>query len=264
MIDLDIGKGPLWQCVTSGRDPHILGATKTLGKDYEDITKEERQGQKVVAFGVPGGLGPKSLKDYALATFGVRWTLAEAKKARSQFLTGFPDVEEYLDRFKEPQDKVLRFHTNQGYHDWKDQLECGWNVISSLCHRDEPELVEIGEKCARHVPGRLRTGLVRSNARFTEIANTCFQGLAAAVTKHAEWLLFRAMREPPVIVCHDEVVMEFDPSYMQPRDAKSFVKKQMLQAFIDICPDVGPYAKAEAEGPVYKWGKDTDKDGNEI
>lgn len=276
MVDLGVGRGPMWECVTSDLDPHILGATKTLGKSYDEITKADRQGQKVVAFGVPGGLGPKSLKDYAFATFGVKWSLEEAKEARNRFLKAFWDVDKYLKSFKRPQNDVLLEVTGNSAYEWQQMLDCGWNVLGALCDHKDPDWRAIGEKCSRMVVGQLRTGRQRKHARFTEITNTHFQGLASDVAKHAEWLMFKEFGRPPAIVCHDEIVMEFpltpqpsmsggklSSSHMSQHRTKRRMEELMKQAFVEVCPDVGPYSKAEGE-IITRWGPCTDKDGKEI
>lgn len=266
MIDLGIGKGSLWDCVTSDLDPHILGATKTLGKDYDDITEADRQGQKVVAFGVPGGLGVASLQDYAYKTFGVKWTKEESKAARDRFLRGFPDVDKYLKSLKYKQNDALVELTGSPAWEWQNMLDCGWNVIKALCEHDDPDWRAIGEKASRMTTGKLRSGRIRKHARFTEIANTHFQGLASDVTKHAEWLCFKEFGRPPTIVCHDEIVMEFpfkDKYQVEHFNAnRERLEDCMKQAFIDVCPDVGPYSKCESSKAILQWGPSTDKDGN--
>ena len=272
MIDLGIGKGPLWDClVDTSKDPHILGATKTLGKDYDDITKSERNGQKVVAFGVPGGLGPKSLQDYAFKTFGVRWTLQEARDARGRFLGAFWDVDEFLKLMKTPQAEALMIVSGSTYNEWRDMLggECGWNVLRHLCEHEDPSWRLIGEKASRLHDRTLRSGRVRGKARFTEDANTFFQGPASDVTKTAEWEAFKAFGRPPALVVHDEIVMELPlPAergrVMEQAKAANMLQDCMKRAFIKVCPDVGPYAKCECDPPLGRWGKATDSEGVEI
>lgn len=262
MIDLGIGRGPMYDSLAGGLDPHKYGASVTLGKDYEDITKEERQGQKVLAFGVPGGLGPKKLRDYAFATFGVRWTVAEARRRRSNYLEKFWDVEQFLQSLKRNQNDVLDELSGHNAWQWRQALECGWNVVKALCEHMDPDLRRLGEQAARCVPGRLRTGRVRSSARFTEIANSHFQGLAADVTKRATWLLWKEGVTPTLVV-HDEIIAEYPKGYSID-EAKLQLERCMLDAFIDICPDLGPHALVEADAPLYKWGGATDRDGNDI
>lgn len=279
MIDLGIGKGPLWDCITSDKDPHILGATKTLDKSYDSITKVERDGQKVVAFGVPGGLGPKSLQDYAFKTFGVKWSLEEARAARTRFLDAFWDVDEFLKHLKTPQGDALFEVSGATYAKWRDVLgdECGWNVIGHLCQHEDPVWRGIGEKASRLKAGTLRTGRVRSRARFTEIANTHFQGLAADVTKTAEWEVFKEFGRPPALVVHDEIVMElpipitagpnpYGKKYMpySVDEAQVILSDCMKRAFVKVCPDVGPYAKCECDPPLRRWGRATDSKGDEV
>jgi len=262
MLDMGI-KGNLYKILSDlSVDAHIFGASITLGKDYKAVTKDERQGQKALHFGVPGGLGAAKLADYAYQNYGVIWTVEEAKARRRKFLDAFPDIEEYLDRMKEPQEYILRKVTGLGRFEWASQLGIDdWNVIRAMSTHENPEIRAKGIDCERQLTVELRTGFRRGACRFTEGANCGFQGLAASVTKEAAWNAERAGLQVVMIV-HDELVVESDPDLLDYTERE--LKDSMIGAFFKVCPDVGRFVKVEMTTGIDRWGPATDRDGKLI
>lgn len=264
MLDMGI-QGNLYKVLSdTSVDAHIYGCSITLAKDYKAVTKLERQGQKALHFGVPGGLGAAKLADYAYQNYGVLWTVDEAKERRRRFLDAFPDIEEYLNRMKEPQEYLLLKVTGLGRFEWSRQLDLGpedWNVIRAMTLHENPEIRALGIECERQLTIELRTGFRRGSCRFTEGANCGFQGLAAAVTKEAAWNALRAGLDVAMIV-HDEVVVESEPLLLDHNEHE--LKHCMLGAFCKVCPDVGRFAKVELEAGLDRWGPATDRHGNLI
>src|SRR5262245_13781490 len=261
MLNMGI-KGRLYDVLTSGEDIHRYGAGLVLGKAPADVTKAERQAQKALAFGCPGGLGPVKLANYAFSNYGVKWSVDEAKAARLRFLDAFPDVDEYLRANKRSQDALLRRLTGQGARAWAEALELDqstWNVIRSMASHSNPEIRQIGVDAERCLTVELPTGFRRAGCTFTEGANCQFQGLAAATTKTAAWLAFRAGLQIALIV-HDELVVQGQPGGPEP----ALLEQCMLQAFRDTCPTMGQFAKVEVEANLDRWGPATDAVGKTI
>jgi DNA polymerase family A/3'-5' exonuclease len=264
MLNMGI-KGPLYDALTGPEDIHRYGAGLVLCKAPALVTKEERQAQKALHFGVPGGLGPVKLANYAFDNYGVKWTVDEAKAARLRFLEAFPDVDEYLKANKRGQDSLLRKLTGQGASAWHDALELEqnvWNVIKAMSTHTNPEIRAIGIEAERNLTIELPTGLRRANCTFTEGSNCGFQGLAAAVTKHAAWLAYREGLEISLIV-HDEIVIQHRPDSV-PEWPATILQNCMLQAFEEICPQMGPFAKVEVIPNIDRWGPATDSAGNTL
>lgn len=257
-------RGPLLETLSSGNDPHRHAAALVLGKPPEEVSKDERQGQKVLSFGVPGGLGARSLAEYAYSTYGVVWTPDEAAIRRNRFLDAFPDIRQFLDLMRVNADEALRRVSGKGRAWWRQRVEMGaddWNVIKALTRSKDPEVRRVGEEAERQSTVILPSGRVRANCRFTEAANCWFQGIASDVTKTAAWRLFRRGAQIVMLV-HDEIVVETDSADIDL--CKQQLEGEMLAAFRDICPVAGPYAKVEVDGPLERWGAPTDKNGKEI
>lgn len=255
-------KGALYEALTSGEDMHKYAGSLMLNKPAKDITKDERQATKILNFGVPGGLGADSLAEYAYAMYGVKWTAKEAGARRDRYLEVFDDVNAYLLSMKVGQDTLLRKVTGLGRKDWADALDLSdWNVIRAMANHENPEIAEIGQACERQLTIELPTGFRRANCRFTEGANCHFQGLAAAVTKRAMFLAYR-MNLEILLVVHDEIVIQAEPKLVDLH--ARMLEKAMLQAFVEVCPTIGRYAKVEVTKGLDRWGPATDSNGKPL
>lgn len=258
MLDSGIS-GPLLGGIQARLDLHTQ--TAQLLNPGTEPTKADRQAAKAVNFGVPGGLGAKRLADYARKSWGVNWDVEQAKTKRDQFLQSYPDIAEYLQLHK--QDFARRLHETTGVGPAYWKTRCGlnkgshWELRLAMRRHADPEVRQAYYGAERCGLVRLRTGFVRAGSSFTESANTGFQGLAAAVTKRAVWLAHRSGQRV-VLVVHDEIVIEVDRDEPEPG---RMLKDLMLQAFIDVCPDVGPYAQVELSEPLERWGPATDGEG---
>lgn len=257
-------KGPLYEGIQKG-DPHTQTAALLTGRPEREITKKgpERQAAKAVNFGVPGGLGPIKLADYARKEYGVVWTVDEARDMRKRFLKAYPDIEAYLRAMSTSlSDGLLRVSGN-GASYWKRRLGASTMKelrVKFLTSRSDG-LKSLFMAAERQSVVELASGRIRRGCRFTEAANTYFQGTAADVTKASEWLaLSRGLRV--VLVVHDELVAECRPD--EAEAVGKTLERCMLDAFQYVCPTCGPFAKVEVETGLLRWGAATDKDGKDI
>src|SRR5260370_24799247 len=69
-----------------------MTAASLLGKPDGDVTKKGRQIAKAVAFGLLYGMGPKTLRVYALQSYCVEMTLAEAQRHKATFFQTYPGL----------------------------------------------------------------------------------------------------------------------------------------------------------------------------
>lgn len=80
---------------------------------------------------------------------------------------------------------------------------------------------------------QLYTGRIRGVERFTQAANTYFQGLGADILKRALYRCWKAGLKP-VLTVHDEIVLES----MHPDEDLIKLEEVMLEAEAFYCPDV--------------------------
>ncbi len=89
-----------------GKDLHRFTASLILGKDYSQVTKEERQMAKAINFGLIYGISPRSLMVYAKNNYGIDISLKDAQA----FYYRFFDVYKGFKIWHEETKKQLQEH----------------------------------------------------------------------------------------------------------------------------------------------------------
>lgn len=101
------GQSRLAEVIRDGVDPHCYTAAMLLGRDYgaflqlkkrrPEEFKRWRQLAKPINFGVPGGMGPKSLTAYAKSNYGVDMSADEAQEFHRRLVERvYPELRLYL------------------------------------------------------------------------------------------------------------------------------------------------------------------------
>jgi hypothetical protein len=250
------GSSRLGEVIAEGTDPHAYTAAMILGTPLAEFMalkgtdpkrfKQARQAAKALNFGIPGGLGPQTLVEYARATYGVTLTNEQAKQFRQKLTTEiYPELDKYL-----ADDGMAALARNLGVTEreaWEVFDGSGqrnplaargvtnvirgkssaspyyqarvWDGLFRLArtvHELNPEVADriaSREGCPR-LHDRLYwqsvatlTGRVRSGVSYTEARNTPFQSLAADGGKLALWNLLYAGFDVYGFI-HDEILVE--------------------------------------------------------
>jgi len=181
------GDQEMLSAYSEGRDLHTLTAQSLSRREV--IRKEHRKLAKAVNFGLLYGMGAQGLQSYALRSYGVEMSLEEATLYRRRF-----------------------FETYPGLRRWHDRERRAWRL---------------GETETRTLTGRRRMDV----DRLTDRLNAPVQGTAADGLKLALAVLWERKGECsgaiPVLVCHDEVVVECDADKAQ--KAKEWLEKAMIE-----------------------------------
>lgn len=101
------GFSVLADTIRNGIDPHVYTAAMIQNMDIQEFIllkesnpiafKTARQAAKALNFGIPGGLGAKSLADYAKASYGVLMSKDEAADFRKRLIYKiYPEIGKYL------------------------------------------------------------------------------------------------------------------------------------------------------------------------
>jgi DNA polymerase I-like protein with 3'-5' exonuclease and polymerase domains len=90
------GHSVMAEKLNNGEDLHTLVASHLTGKSMDQITKEERQKAKAVNFGLPGGMGKMTLRQYARKNFGVELSEDEAKDSYDKWFDTFTEMSSFL------------------------------------------------------------------------------------------------------------------------------------------------------------------------
>jgi hypothetical protein len=255
------GSSKLADVIRAGVDPHAYTAAmfehisldefmalKSSGREEDrDRYDTLRQRAKVLNFGIPGGLGPRSLVAYAKSTYGVTLTLEEATAFRRRLIEEvYPELGVYLaDDSMESLAWNLGVSVEACWHtfDWKGDrsgavgggvrnvvrgrtrkaderpyaprfLANVWDGLIALNRNPELASLLAARRGSEELFRRLfytgvttLTGRVRGRVGFTQARNTPFQGLASDGAKFALWALIRAGYRVVAFI-HDEIVIE--------------------------------------------------------
>ena len=198
-----------------GRDLHTLTARSLAGR--EKISKDDRKLAKAVNFGLLYGMGAKGLRVYALRSYGVEMSSEEAALYRRRF-----------------------FQTYPGLKIWHDNERRTW---------------QRGATVTRTLTGRRRVNV----EKLTDRLNAPVQGTAADGLKLALALVWERRHQcsgaAPILVCHDEVVVECDPD--QAGGAKAWLEGAMIEGMDAVLNGAGEgLVPVEVETRIARsWGE---------
>jgi len=96
-----VGEETMIQAFRSGKDLHRFTASLILGKEYGDITKEERQMAKAINFGLIYGISPSSLMEYARNNYGIDISIDDARRFHTRFFEVYTGFKRWHDEMKE-------------------------------------------------------------------------------------------------------------------------------------------------------------------
>ncbi|QDV34650.1 DNA polymerase [Tautonia plasticadhaerens] len=291
------GRSVLADVIRGGIDPHVFTAGRILGLDMEGMVamkaadpaafKRARQQAKVVNFGVPGGLGAKTLAAYARSQYGVAMTEDEARRFKEILITEtYPELGQYLDsddlgllatNLGRGRDEVVARLAGRGKARWlpfrvrevlmgqaaDDELvERVWDGLASLnrnpdfraaIRRREPD-----EDLVRRLslaPVATTSGRIRGGVIFCQGRNTPFQCLAADGAKLALCNLHRAGFRTVGFV-HDEFLVELpDRGGYVPLAEVRAVESIAIDSMAEVCPGI-PIAVESEVGR--RWSKEAE------
>jgi hypothetical protein len=284
------GESKLADVIRSGVDPHCYTAAmfehmileefmamKTSGREeVRERFETLRQRAKVLNFGIPGGLGARSLVAYARSTYGVTLTLEEAGEFRRRLIEEvYPELGLYLaddgmdalarnlgadvgacwDRFDWHGDRsgavvggigrvVKGMELSAAGKSYSVRyLDGVWTGLIAL-NRNQDLAGPLGQREGGKALFRklfssrvtTLTGRVRGSVGFTQARNTPFQGLAADGAKLALWALIRAGYRVVAFV-HDEFLIELPEDADHTAEARR-VEEIMNRGMEDVTGDV--------------------------
>jgi hypothetical protein len=239
-----LGRSKLADALNGGTDPHLmLAAEQFLHVTYEEALKrkrdkdvvEKRTLSKVLNFGLPGGMGAEAFRDFAKDSYDVVLSSEEAKALKAKWLAQWPEMSEYF------------------------------RIIGGMIKDYDDRGVQVGD-VEQFVSGR-----IRGRARYTAMANSLFQGLAADGAKAAMYALAKAcyLREGAlfgsrsVAFIHDEVIMLHPEATAS--DRAKLQAEIMCAEMQEVVPDVNITASPAL---MRRWYKSADavydKDNNLI
>lgn len=224
-----LGFSDMAKALNAKIDPHLDFALDFMlhGMTYEEAlkrkkeghVKDARQASKAGNFGLPGGLGANTFRQYAKAQYQV-----------------------ILD---DDQAKAL-------IRGWKNKWSEGQAWLDYIAR-------QMNRSTKRTTIEQLFVGRIRGNCSFPEAANGYFQGLAGDSAKAAGFELAReayTVKSSPLYGCrpwnfvHDEFIYEAPED--QAHEAYMRMDEIMVEQGTRFCPDVPP----RTEGAMmFNWSK---------
>jgi hypothetical protein len=245
---LNYGRSKLAEVLKSGEDPHSYTAAmfnniEVAAFSCHEKRKQLRQHAKAFNFGIPAGLGAKSIVEYAKSQYGVTVTLEEAERFRTKLTREvYPELTLYLSQDERKLlASVLQTTEIELRAIWPDDFNIImlkkilsgnpvkadgkpynpyavnriWTDLRVLCqnaeYRPSIEKRDISPSSPLNrifnSPVVTTTGRMRGAVSYTQARNTPFQGLAADGCKQALWELTKAGYRVVGFV-HDEFVIE--------------------------------------------------------
>jgi DNA polymerase I-like protein with 3'-5' exonuclease and polymerase domains len=242
------GRSRLAEVLKSGQDPHSYTAAMFHNIEASSFSSHEnrkqlRQHAKAFNFGIPAGLGAKSIVEYAKTQYGVTVTLEEAERFKTQLTrVVYPELAHYLSQDdRKLLATVLRSTEIELRAIWPDDFNIImlkkilsgnpvkadgkpynphavnriWTELRVLCRNTEYQPfiqdrdISPSSPLTRifNTPANTTTGRMRGAVSYTQTRNTPFQGLAADGCKEALWELTKAGYRVVGFV-HDEFVIE--------------------------------------------------------
>ncbi len=260
----DVGFSNMADALNGGKDVHVIAGASFMGVAYDEAFRRYKAGESVVQnfrdlgktwnFSKGGGGGPGSM-------------VYTARKGTKGETTKAPDGTVYVGvRFcilagRAERCGVRKVPTKvQGKErricavclDVAKQLDGGWL-------RAWPEQAALFKranelsKSQRYLTARIPVSKVlRGKCGYTQWLNTPFQGLGAAATKRAMWLICREMYTDRSSVLwgsrmllnvHDELLSELlEERAAQAGDRKAFIMRETLKEFV---PDLAKAVEAD-------------------
>lgn len=179
-----LGHSELAKALKEGKDPHTAMAGEILGISYEESVKlkeigdsfldNARNAGKAVNFGKPGGLSAKTMRAYAVRTYGVDKTLEEWErilKIWERLWTEMPEFFHYIDKLPKRRGQAS---IERAKHEGKIQQL--YSLVQPYSQR------------------------LRAGATYCATCNSVYQGLLADVLKKAGWYIFCCSYLSPTLV----------------------------------------------------------------
>jgi DNA polymerase-1 len=98
----------------NGDDLHTLTAARSAGVSIDKVTKDMRQGAKVLNFGSLYGMRSKALASTTTQTYGVPMSEAEAETALHKFSTTYPQLAEWQRARRQQARNTDQVHSKSG------------------------------------------------------------------------------------------------------------------------------------------------------
>lgn len=258
-----VGFSKMAEVLNAKKDPHLIAAASFQGVPYEvaqanyaagePLAKAYRDLGKTWNFSKGGGGGAAAMV-YS-AREGKNGATTKGPDGRVYVGTRFCLITKRAQQCGVAKERVgvrgkARFVCSACLKVAK-QLDEGWKKAwpeQAALFAEASKLAKVSRYLTAEIPV---SKVKRGKCGYTQWLNTPFQGLGAAATKRAMWLVCREMytdRSSPlwgsrlVLNVHDELIAEVPLSRPEAGDRMAFIMRETLKEF---CPDLAESVEAE-------------------
>jgi site-specific DNA-methyltransferase (adenine-specific) len=222
----------------NGVDLHRRQAAETLGIPQDQVSKQQRDAAKPIAFGTIYGAGKRGLAASAWANYDMVMSEDDAEAARRAFLARYPDLAAWMDRsYAESNRQGALVAGRLGR-----VIEASWEHQQRTDGRynwrfpEEDDDLDIGEEeTYRRQPLQWRSVLKRTLCCNAPVQGACADAAMLALTNIDAALSEAGISGGPVLFVHDEIVLEVVDTDAE--RAGAMLVDAMTQAFATIFPN---------------------------
>jgi DNA polymerase-1 len=192
----------------NGVDLHRRQAAETLGIPQDEVSKQQRDAAKPIAFGTIYGAGRRGLAASAWTNYDMVLSEDDAERARQAFLARYPDLAAWMDRSyaqSNQQGAVVAGRLGR-------VIEVAWERQQRVDGRynwrfpDEDDTDDLDEEERPPLPWR--SVLKRTLCCNAPVQGACADAAMLALTWTDAALIEVGISGGPVLFVHDEIVLE--------------------------------------------------------
>lgn len=192
------------------KDIHVITAATVLNKPIEDVTKEDRQKAKAVAFGFLYGGSAKGFVSYAKKSYGVDFTQEQAEKVRDKFFKLYSALPAWYNKI------------------WKDCRKTGY--VESLFGRKR-KIEDINSK------NSYDRGSAERRAINHPDQGSCADMLILALYNINKYFKNNNMKSRIINTVHDSIILECPPDeLMKTAKVVKTIMENVPVPFEKLCP----------------------------
>jgi DNA polymerase I-like protein with 3'-5' exonuclease and polymerase domains/DNA modification methylase len=222
----------------NGVDLHRRQAAETLGIAQDQVTKQQRDAAKPIAFGTIYGAGKRGLAASTWANYDMVLSEEDAEGARQAFLARYPDLAAWMDRsYTESNRQGALVAGRLGRvieASWEHQQRADGRYNWRLPEEDDDLDID-EEETHRCRPAQWRPVLKRTLCCNAPVQGACADAAMLALTSIDAALTDANIEGGPVLFVHDEIVLEVPEADVE--RAGAMLVDAMTQAFATTFPN---------------------------
>lgn len=192
------------------KDIHKITAATVLNKPIEEVTKEDRQKAKAVAFGFLYGGSAKGFVSYAKKSYGVDFTLEQAEKVRDKFFKLYSALPAWYNKI------------------WKDCRKTGY-AKSLFGRKRKIENINSNNSYDR--------GSAERQAINHPDQSSCADMLILALYNINKYFKTNNMKSRIINTVHDSIILECPPNeLMKTAKVAKTIMENVSVPFEKLCP----------------------------